>query len=274
MIINYNVDKISSVLHDFYNATGIDMDLLKPDFTSACNYTMKNLSYCEAVQSTGIGKKACKLSDERLLTKCSETKKTEMCICHAGLLNVAIPLLYDDIIIGYIIFGRMKPDTDFSRLYDYIKKLGLPQDVMREYYSEIHTMEKDRLQSLSNIAIMLGKYILLKNMLKPNLNENLKKAIDYIDSNLENDLSIKLISKNVNMSKSVLYKHFHSNFNCTVSDYINAKRIERSIELMKNDTLSIEEISRRSGFSSAAYYSKIFKKQMGLPPIKYRKRER
>lgn len=274
MIINYDVKKISSALLDFYNATGIDIDLLKPDFTSACDYRLKNLSYCEAVQSTQIGSKACLLSDERLLTKCRESKQTELCTCHAGLINVAIPLLYNDIIIGYIIFGRMKPDINLSSLSGYIKKIGLDTDMMTEYYSEIPTFDSNKIQSLSNIATMLAKYILLKNMIGPNFNENLQKAADYIDRNLESELSIKSISKNVNISKSVLYKNFHSHFNCTVSEYINTKRIERSIELMKNSALSIEEISQKVGFSSAAYYSRIFKKQMGLPPIKYRKRER
>ncbi len=274
MIINYDINKISSALLDFHNATGIDIDLLKPDFTSVCNYTLKNLSYCEAVQSTEIGTKACLLSDERLFTKCRESKKTEMCVCHAGLLNVAIPLLYNDIIIGYIIFGRMKPDNDISSLSGYIKKLGLDADMMREYYSEIPAFDSNKIQSLSNIAIMLAKYILLKNMIGPNFNENMQKTVDYIDSNLESELSVKSIAKNVNISKSVLYKNFHSHFGCTVSEYINTKRIERSVELMKNSALSIEEISQKVGFSSAAYYSRIFKKQMGMPPIKYRKKER
>lgn len=274
MIINYDRNKISNALLDFHNATGIDIDLLRPDFTSVCNYTLDNLSYCEAVQSTEFGTKACYLSDERLFTKCRESKQTEMCICHAGLLNVAIPLHYNDVIIGYIIFGRMKPEKDLSSLSEYLKKLGLDENVMREYYSQIPTFDSDKIQSLANIAIMLAKYILLKNMIGPNYNENIQKTVDYIEKNLEGDLSVRSISKNVNISKSVLYKNFHSHFGCTVSEYINTKRIERSVELMKNSALSIEEISQKVGFSSAAYFSRIFKKQMGMPPIQYRKKER
>lgn len=271
MIINYDAKKISEFLYDFYNTTGIDMDLLKPDFTSACNYKMKNLSYCEAIQSTPTGQKLCKLSDQMLLNKCKETRQMEMCTCHAGLINVAIPLFFNDIIIGYIIFGRMKPENDLSYLSGYIDELKLDKVVISDYYSQIPTFDSNRIQSLSNIAIMLTKYILLKNMITASLNENMQKTIDYIESNLEEKLSIKSIAKNVNISKSVLYKNFHTHFNCTISEYINTKRVERSIELLKNEDLSIEEISQQVGFSSAAYYSKIFKKQTGVPPVKYRK---
>ena len=46
------------------------------------------------------------------------------------------------------------------------------------------------------------------------------------------------------------------------------------MELLAKTNLSIEEISQRVGFSSASYYSKMFKKQIGVAPLKYRKEQR
>ena len=82
------------------------------------------------------------------------------------------------------------------------------------------------------------------------------------------------ICRSTNLSKTVLYDAFHQKFRCTVSSYINAKRVERSMELLDKTDLSIEEISQRTGFSSASYYSKIFKKQTGKSPLQYRKAQR
>ena len=85
------------------------------------------------------------------------------------------------------------------------------------------------------------------------------------------EISVISISKSINVSKSVLYKNFHTHFNCTVSEYINTKRIEKSLELIAKTDMSIEEISQNVGFSTASYFSKIFKKQMGTSPLKYKK---
>lgn len=271
LIINYDIKKINAVLLDFYNATGIDMEFLKTDFSPVGNRRLSGNRYCMAMQSNVAGRKACSLSDMQLLEKCRVSKKTEMHICHAGLVNVAIPLLYDDVIIGYIIFGRMKPNTDFTAIKDYIAGLGINADKAAQLYDTIPIYKSDIIQSVSNIAIMLAKYILLKNMIKPDLNDNIQKAVDYINNNLESDLSVKSISKNANVSKSVLYKNFHTSFNCTVSEYIHARRVEKSLELLTGTDMSIEEISQKVGFSSASYYSKIFKKQMGVVPVRYRK---
>jgi len=118
---------------------------------------------------------------------------------------------------------------------------------------------------------MLAKYILLKNMLRPALNDNVQKTAEYISKNLSGDLSISGITKGVNVSKSVLYKDFREYFNCTVGEYIKIKRVEYSVTLMNTTSMSIDEISRSVGFSDAAYYCRIFKKQMGVSPAKYRK---
>lgn len=272
MLINYDIPKIDKFLMDFYNSTGINMDLLKDDFTIVNNDShCKNIRYCECIQQTDKGKADCKTSDSTLLEKCKKSKKAEMHICHAGLVDIAVPIIYEDIIIGYIIFGQMKTTTDFEDAKKYIDKLGLDADLLKEFYGEIPFYDSNKINSVSNIASILVKHLLLENMLKPNFDESIEKAIIYISENLSDDLSVKKISKNINVSKTVLYKRFHQCFNCTISEYINTKRIEKSIELLMKTDLSMDEISTKSGFSSASYYGKIFKREMGISPLKYKR---
>lgn len=272
MVVNYDMKKINQAMQDFYNSTGINMVLLKEDFSYVGDRNhWENTRYCKAIQNTAKGNAVCMKSDLDLLKKCKATKKVEMHICHAGLVDVAIPILYEDSILGYILFGQMKTDKSFSQIKNYILSLGLDTEEMNAFYNEISSYDSDKIQSISNIATMLAKYILLENILQPSFDERIQHAINFIDKNLEEELSIQIISKNVNISKSVLYKHFHSYLNCTVSEYINLKRIEKSIELMKKTDLSIDEISQKVGFSSVSYYGKIFKKIKKVSPFKYKK---
>ena len=117
---------------------------------------------------------------------------------------------------------------------------------------------------------MLTKYVLLENVLKPDYDENVSKVIDFIDKSYSNRLTILQLSRKIGISKTALYKLFRQHFSCTVNDYVNSVRIEKSLKLLENRALSIEEISRLAGFSSAAYYSKLFKAKKGISPIKYR----
>ena len=271
MTVDYDIKKIDKALLDFYNAVGIRIELLKDDFSPVSSNQHELCDYCLAVQSCSRGKEICIWSDTILLEKCKATKKTQVHICHAGLVDIATPVLYDDIIIGYIIFGQIKTDTDFSDLKDYVEGLGLDTKKMEDCYTSLLEFKPNKIESITNIASMLVKNILLENMLKPALNDSVRAAVDFIDKNLERELSIKEISTSINVSKSVLYKQFHDKFNCTVSEYIKRRRIEKSIKLLKKDGLSIEEISQSVGFSSASYFSKIFKAYIGKSPLQYKK---
>ena len=271
MLINYDIEKLNTALQDFYNSTGVNIHFVTSDFTHLSNNPRIHNNYCKTIQSTSEGEKCCCGSDMILLQKCRESKQPQMHLCHAGLIDIAVPVLYNDTILGYIILGQMKKEIDFTAVEKKLSSFGLDLSQMKEYYSSLSFFDYDKIQSVSNIASMLAKYILLENMLKPNMNSNLEKAIDFIKNNLDKDLSIQSISQSIHISQSVLYKYFHNYFGCTVGEYINTKRIEKSIELMKNTDLSIEEISQSVGFTSATYYGRIFKNKKGITPLKFRK---
>jgi len=273
MIINYDIGKINKSLQDFYNATGINMALLKSDFSYACEnrrHWEKN-RYCKAIQNTKQGMKTCLESDARLLEKCRETKTAQTHVCPAGLVDVAIPILYNGEIIGYILFGQMKPDEPFAEFENYVARLGLDRDEMKGYYEGIQSFDSERIESVSSIASMFVKYILLESLLKTG-DDKIQRVVNYIEEALDNELSVRRIEKAVNLSKSVLYRMFHDNFGCTVSEYINKRRVEKSLSLLTGTDLPIEEISRRVGFSGASYFGRIFKEIKGVTPLKYRKR--
>ncbi len=272
MIVNYDISKISRALDDFYSATGINMDLFRVDFSRVAERShSKNNRYCSEIQNTSQGAESCCRADISLLEKCRDTRCVQMHTCHAGLIDIAVPILYNNEIIGYIIFGQMKTSRDFTPVFDYINSLGLDLVKMETYFNEIPLFDSDKIDSISSIATMLVKYILLENMLKPYYDDNVQTAISFISENLSEDISIYTLSKSTGISKSVLYRRFRANFDCTVSEYINSLRIERACDLLLKSDMTIEEISQSLGFVSASYFCKVFKKSKNISPLKYKK---
>ena len=54
------------------------------------------------------------------------------------------------------------------------------------------------------------------------------------------------------------------------TDYLSRTRIERSIELLRDTDMSLLEIAGLVGFEDQSYFTKVFKKETGLSPKKYR----
>ena len=139
MNINYDIEKLSRVAMDFYNSTGVNISILDKDFSPLTPEGIHN-EYCKHIHCIKKGKESCVVSDRRLLEKAAETKSAQMHICHAGLTDVAVPILYESEIVGYIILGQMKQTADFTPKADYAS--------MVNYYHELPLYSEDKIKSI------------------------------------------------------------------------------------------------------------------------------
>ncbi|MBQ3259340.1 MAG: PocR ligand-binding domain-containing protein [Clostridia bacterium] len=267
MLVQYDVQKINKVLHDFYNATGARIDLFSDTFTPISSSQHEICRYCHHIQQDTACKKQCVAFDTKLLQKSKTSRQSEQSTCPFGLLNIVSPIVCNNITIGYLFFGQMKTDHRFPDL-----QADVPdRKLLQKYYAALPPFDPPKTQSIATLAEILIGHILTENMLKPDSVEILQRATAFINSNLDKDLSIKQISQSINVSKSVLYDKFHARFHCTIGEYISKKRVEKSVDLLTRTNLSVEEISQICGFSSASYYTKVFKQQMGITPLKFKK---
>ena len=89
----------------------------------------------------------------------------------------------------------------------------------------------------------------------------------YVESNIANeDLSLEDLCKNIGVSKVQLYRKIKALLGVSVSDYILNSRLNKAKYLLQHENLTISEIAFKSGFSSAAYFSTVFKSKFGVTP--------
>lgn len=94
-------------------------------------------------------------------------------------------------------------------------------------------------------------------------------AIKYIQFNYSRDISIDDVAKSVGVSRSHLYRVFMSNLNESPIDYLTKYRVNEACNLLRSSPLSIAEVANSVGFFDQFYFSRVFKKIMGMPPSKY-----
>ena len=85
-------------------------------------------------------------------------------------------------------------------------------------------------------------------------------------------IKIKDISKKFEINASFLSRKFKARNNYTLCEFIQMEKIQRAIILLHQvESLRINELSERLGYSSTEYFIRSFKKKMGVPPNTYRK---
>ncbi len=100
---------------------------------------------------------------------------------------------------------------------------------------------------------------------------NLNGAMNYIDENFSSDISLEAISDISGMSRNYFCTLFKKLNGLSPWDYITIRRVEKSLEYIKNTDLTMLEIACLSGYNNTANFNRAFKKITGRIPSDYRK---
>ena len=96
-------------------------------------------------------------------------------------------------------------------------------------------------------------------------------TLNYIREHFTQKIRQEDIALQLHISVRYLSKIFKNYMGVTLSNYINIYRINRSIELMQNTSLTLTEIALQVGFKDSQHYSKVFMNVINPTPSHYRK---
>jgi AraC-like DNA-binding protein len=101
--------------------------------------------------------------------------------------------------------------------------------------------------------------------------QSLRKAAEYICLNYNINLKLRDIASIAGYSVSRFEALFHKQYSLSPIHYHIKQRIDKAKELLRMDMLKISEVCHAIGFNDPLYFSKIFKKYVGVSPKCYRK---
>lgn len=148
---------------------------------------------------------------------------------------------------------------------DYIRK---PFDV-----ELLNLKLKNILQQREQLRIKFNREITLqpKEVTVTSSDEQfLKQAIEIVEKHMMNtDFNVEMLVKEMGHSRSNLYLKFKEITGLSSSEFIRNIRLKRAVQLFESSDLSVKEIMYKTGFNTASYFAKCFKKQFGVKPSDY-----
>lgn len=102
--------------------------------------------------------------------------------------------------------------------------------------------------------------------------EMIGKAINHIDFHLRDRLTLADIARQLKVCRTYLSSQFSKETGEQLTSYINRKRMEEAIKILPRRELSIQQIAEAVGFSDYNYFTRVFKRAMGMSPSQYRSR--
>lgn len=103
----------------------------------------------------------------------------------------------------------------------------------------------------------------------------LGRVMKAIEENLLNEnFDMEQLGKEVGMSRSQIHRKLHALTNQSATQFIRSYRLNRAIDLIRQDAGSISEIAYSVGFSSPSYFNRCFIQHFGCTPTEVKKNTR
>lgn len=124
----------------------------------------------------------------------------------------------------------------------------------------------------SYISILITK-MLRKTQLGIHVQETndiWQELSEYIDKHLGEELTLSALANKCFYNPSYFSRIFKQKFHVSLTEYVNQKRVEHAIRLLRETNLPVEEISLQCGFSDRSTFYAVFSKVTGQKPSYYR----
>lgn len=98
-----------------------------------------------------------------------------------------------------------------------------------------------------------------------------QKVMNYVNLNVAEPLTLKSLAAMCFISPSYLSALFKQEAGTTLIDYINTQRVNRAAQLLEQNSHAIAAVAEEVGILDVNYFTKIFKKTLGVTPTRYRR---
>ncbi len=275
MEYKFNIDKLKEVLENFYSISKITMSIWDSKFNQLAFYPKPMALICEKIKSCREGKNKCLDFDISLCKKAAASGNAQVSSCHIGLIDVAIPIYYDEELIAYIMFGQMRDAeeklSNLATVKKICQKYGLDEAIVEECYKELPILNHKQISAIAALFEMCVPYFYTSHAIEKSQNELSVEIEKYIIANIENQLTLQQLCEHFKLSVNTLYKISHKFFKTSIKNYIILKRIEAAKHYLTTTQLSVAEISTKTGFYNYNYFIRTFRRYVGYTPLAYRK---
>lgn len=108
-------------------------------------------------------------------------------------------------------------------------------------------------------------------MRKSNAKKDIEAVKQYIERHYCEPITLEQLAVRSGLSATYLSSIYKQMYEVTPTEYVTQLRMIKAKQLMTNQKLRIKDIAAEVGFSDEFYFSRVFKKQEGTSPTKYKK---
>ena len=260
----FTSQQIKETFSLFHELTGLTISFsdLKEGGTLLFYPEKKRAEFCQIIQQNSEGKKRCYISDRKGTEKAIREGKPSIYQCHAGLVNVCIPLFVENEFFGVIITGQLLTHPPSKEKFAQIKKrlsgIKLDWHKLYEAYFKVQRIPREKLLPAIKLLSFIAQYYLEKETILRLQEKIIRQKVRYY--------------RKIEEAKKVKEEILEQGKKLTPYPFTEQeKAISAAIKFMEkklHSRLRLKELAKEVNLSPY-YFSHLFKRITGFSPISF-----
>lgn len=267
MALMFHDKELTELMEDFYILTGMRIVLFDENFTELVSYPMNRETFCTCMRKNNEFAEKCHKSDNISFCKCRDTRTLNVYKCHAGLIEATAPILENNRIIGYMMFGQITDMKNRNEFLHHMERLCIAYGADEDMNGKIRRIKYRSGRQILAAAKILDActgYIQLKDMVHLSGRQLIEPIEAFVDEHMSEEITVERICREFGISRTKLYKLTGEYIEGGIASFIKHKRLEKAKHLIRTTDLPISRISDEVGFSDYNYFLREFKRKYGI----------
>lgn len=234
---------------------------------------------CRLVHSTAEGWARCMACNRLHFNEAACTRQACRYVCHAGLVDIAIPVFAEGTHVATISTGQLLPapasDEGFQSIRDRLQGLPVSERALRRAYDRAPFLEEDKLDAGIKLLSFFANYLMrmgltLRGMAERRERPEIAVALRYVEDHFREQLTVADVCREVCLSADHFSTLFRRATGRTLVAYVQQRRVDEAKVLLTATRKSITEICLACGFNSLTHFNRVFRRWTSKSPRQYR----
>jgi len=234
---------------------------------------------CRRVRSTSEGLARCEASNRLHFAEAARTRRPCRYHCHAGLVDIAIPVFAEGAHVATISTGQLLPSPPgvegFRAIRDRLRDLPLSEKALRKAYDRAPYLEEGKLDAAIRLLTFFVDYsvrmgLTLGGMAARLEHPRIASALRYVEEHFRERLAVADVSREARLSPDHFSTVFRQATGRTFVAYVQQRRVEEAKVLLTATRKSITEICLDCGFTNLTHFNRVFRRWTDKSPRQYR----
>lgn len=193
-----NIKALQAIQDKFSEASGIPALIVDSEGIPLTDYS-NGTDLCHYIHSSPLGKERCRECDKLLgMRAVSSPEKRAWHICHAGLVDVSVPVIVEDMYVGQVMCGQVLfPEIEAMSREQYEilgRQLNLEGETLWEHVQKIKVISRSKFFNMVDLLTIISNYIVessINDMYQKQLHEQEIKLIEAMSNRIKMEKSLK-----------------------------------------------------------------------------------